>query len=185
MRISDWSSDVCSSDLLGFFFTDEDNSHDQIVRALDTAGDPIPGIDPFAVVGLPNTYKEYAVFGNATWKISEMFHVTGGLRWARNEQTFTQITQIPLAGLDLSGSGTSNEEIVTYSVSPQVNLSRDAMIYVRVASGYRPGGPNVALPGFPATVGSERVTSYEAGVTASFLDRAVTFRSEARRVGRE
>src|SRR3546814_8418896 len=74
-----------------------------------------------------------------------MFHVTGGLRWARNEQTFTQITQIPLAGLDLSGSGTSNEEIVTYSVSPQVNLSRDAMIYVRVASGYRPGGPNVAL----------------------------------------
>src|SRR3546814_18885415 len=49
------------------------------------------------------------------------------------------------------------------------------MIYVRVASGYRPGGPNVALPGFPATVGSERVTSYEAGITASFLDRAVTF----------
>src|SRR3546814_8162364 len=96
-----------------------------------------------------------------------MFHVTGGLRWARNEQTFTQITQIPLAGLDLSGSGTSNEEIVTYSVSPQVNLSRDAMIYVRVASGYRPGGPNVALPGFPATVGSERVTSYEAGIKAS------------------
>src|SRR3546814_15458683 len=49
------------------------------------------------------------------------------------------------------------------------------MIYVRVASGYRPGGPNVALPGFPATVGSERVTSYEAGIKASFLDRAVTF----------
>src|SRR3546814_12718244 len=106
--------------MLGFVFTDEDTSHDQIVRALDTAGDPIPGIDPFAVVGLPNTYKEYAVFGNATWKISEMFHVTGGLRWARNEQTFTQITQIHLAGLDLSGSGTSNEEIVTYSFSPQV-----------------------------------------------------------------
>ena len=174
VRLTSASSDSFEW-MLGFFYTDEDNSHDQIVRALDTAGDPIPGIDPFAVVGLPNTYKEYAVFGNATWKISEMFHVTGGLRWARNEQTFTQVTQIPLAGLDLSGSGTSNEEIVTYSVSPQVNLSRDAMIYVRVASGYRPGGPNVALPGFPATVGSERVTSYEAGIKASFLDRAVTF----------
>src|SRR3546814_6369996 len=112
MRISDWSSDVCSSDLLGFFFTDEDNSHDQIVRALDTAGDPIPGIDPFAVVGLPNTYKEYAVFGNATWKISEMFHVTGGLRWPRNGKPSPQITQIPLAVLVLSEPGTRTEETV-------------------------------------------------------------------------
>ena len=48
------------------------------------------------------------------------------------------------------------------------------MVYARIASGYRPGGPNVALPGFPATVDSETVTSYEAGVKASFLDRMVS-----------
>lgn len=161
--------------MLGFFYTDEDNTHSQIVRALDASGAPLPGIDPFATVRLPNTYKEYAAFGNATWKLNEMFHLTGGLRWARNDQTFTQITQIPLAGLDLSGDGESSEEVVTYSISPQVNFNRDAMVYARVATGYRPGGPNVALPGFPATVGSERVTSYEAGVKLGLLDRAVTF----------
>ncbi|MFN4096242.1 MAG: TonB-dependent receptor [Sphingomonas sp.] len=160
--------------MVGFFYTDEDNTHSQVVRALDASGAPLPGFDPFAVVGLPNTYKEYAVFGNATWKISEKFHLTGGLRWARNDQTFTQSTAIPLLGLNANGDGESSEEIVTYSVSPQFNLSRDAMIYARVASGYKPGGPNVALPGFPATVGAERVTSYEAGVKASFLDRAVS-----------
>jgi iron complex outermembrane receptor protein len=160
--------------MVGLFYTDEDNNHSQVVRALDASGAPIAGFDPFAVVGLPNTYKEYAVFGNATWKISEMFHLTGGLRWARNEQTFTQSTSIPLLGLDASGDGESAEEIVTYSVSPQINVNRDMMIYARVASGYKPGGPNVALPGFPATVGAERVTSYEAGVKASFLDRAVS-----------
>jgi outer membrane receptor protein involved in Fe transport len=160
--------------MVGFFFTDEDNTHSQIVRALTPAGTPIAGVDPFATVGLPNTYKEYAAFGNATWKLSEKFHLTGGLRWARNDQTFTQITQIPLAGLNIAGDGTSREEVVTYSVSPQFNFNRDTMIYARVATGYRPGGPNVALPGFPTTVGSERVTSYEAGVKAAFLDRAVT-----------
>lgn len=165
--------------MAGFFYTDEDNNHSQIVRALDLSGAPIDGIDPFATVGLPNTYKEYAVFGNATWKLSDAFHLTGGLRWARNDQTFTQITQIPLAGLDISGDGTSNEEVVTYSVSPQFNLNRDTMIYLRVATGYRPGGPNVALPGFPTTVGSERVTSYEAGIKTAFLDRAVTFNAAA------
>lgn len=161
--------------MLGFFYTDEDNSHDQVVRALDLAGDPIDGIDPFAIVALPNTYKEYAFFGNATLKLSDRIHITGGLRWARNEQTFTQLTQIPLFGLDQDGSGTSAEEIVTYSISPQINLNDDTMIYARVASGYRPGGPNVALPGFPATVDSETVTSYEAGIKARFLDRRASF----------
>jgi iron complex outermembrane recepter protein len=160
LRLTSASSDRLEW-MLGFFYTDEDNSHDQLVNALDLNGSPIAGIDPFAVVALPNTYKEYAFFGNATWKISDLFHLTGGLRWARNDQTFTQLTQIPLAGLDSGGDGKSHEEILTYSISPQLNLSRDTMLYVRVASGYRPGGPNIALPGFPSTVDSETVTSYE------------------------
>lgn len=174
VRLTSASSDKLEW-MLGFFYTDEDNSHDQIVRALDASGEVLPAFDPFAIVALPNTYKEYAVFGNATWKISEKFHISGGLRWARNEQTFTQVTQIPLLGLDSGGSGTSEEEIVTYSVSPQFNVNPDTMIYARVASGYRPGGPNIALPGFPSTVDSEKVTSYEAGIKARFLDRAVAF----------
>lgn len=178
LRLTSASSDRLEW-MLGFFYTDEDNSHDQLVNALDLNGSPIAGIDPFAVVALPNTYKEYAFFGNATWKISDLFHLTGGLRWARNDQTFTQLTQIPLAGLDSGGDGKSHEEILTYSISPQLNLSRDTMLYVRVASGYRPGGPNIALPGFPSTVDSETVTSYEAGIKARFLDGAVTFDAAA------
>lgn len=182
LRQKKWTEEVrltsASSDsfewLLGFFYTDEDNTHDQLVRALDTSGAPIPGFDPFAVVALPNTYKEYAGFANATWKLTEQFHLTGGVRWARNDQTFTQSTAIPLLGLDATGSGTSSEEIFTYSVSPQFNVNPNMMIYARVASGYRPGGPNVALPGFPATVGSETVTSYEAGLKTNLLDGAVT-----------
>lgn len=178
LRLTSASSDALEW-MLGFFYTDEDNSHDQLVNALDLDGNPIPGIDPFAVVALPNTYKEYAFFGNTTWKISDLFHLTGGLRWARNDQTFTQLTQIPLAGLDSGGDGKSHEEILTYSISPQLNLSRDTMLYVRVASGYRPGGPNIALPGFPSTVDSETVTSYEAGIKARFLNGAVTFDAAA------
>ncbi|WP_343518294.1 TonB-dependent receptor [Sphingomonas sp.] len=178
VRLTSASSDKFEW-MLGFFYTDEDNSHNQIVRALDASGAVLPAFDPFAIVALPNTYKEYAFFGNATWKISELFHLTGGLRWARNDQTFTQVTQIPLLGLDTGGTGKSSEEIVTYSVSPQINLNPDTMLYARVASGYRPGGPNIALPGFPATVDSETVTSYEAGIKARFLNRAVTLDAAA------
>ena len=159
--------------MVGFFYTDEDNDHQQIVHALDLQGNA-NAFDPFAIVGLPNKYMEYALFGNATYKFNDRVHLTGGLRWAKNEQTFTQSFAIPLLGLVSGGPGESEEDVFTFSISPQFNISRDAMVYARIASGYRPGGPNVALPGFPATVDSETVTSYEAGVKASFLDRVVS-----------
>ena len=160
--------------MVGFFYTDEDNDHNQIVHAYDAAGNIIDALDPFAIVTLPNKYEEYALFGNATYKFSDHFHLTGGLRWAKNKQTFSQTTEIPLIGLNIGGPGKSNEGVFTYSISPQYNINRDAMVYARIASGYRPGGPNVALPGFPSTVDSETVTSYEAGVKASLLDRMVS-----------
>ena len=160
--------------MVGFFYTDEDNSHDQIVNTFDASGEVLEAFDPFAIVALPNKYKEYALFGNATYKFNQRFHLTGGLRWARNEQTFNQVTQIPLIGLDIGGPGESEESNLTFSISPQYNINRDAMVYARIASGYRPGGPNVALPGFPSTVDSETVTSYEAGVKARFLNRMVS-----------
>ena len=87
--------------LIGGFFTDETTSNSQLVRSFDMAGNPIPGLDPLAIVGLPATYKEYAIFGNATFKLSEQFEITGGLRWARNKQTFRQISSgaiVPQAG---------------------------------------------------------------------------------------
>src|SRR3546814_13340179 len=57
--------------LIGGFFTDEKTSNSQLVRSFDMAGNPIVAYDPLAIVGLPATYKEYAVFGNATFKLSE------------------------------------------------------------------------------------------------------------------
>jgi outer membrane receptor protein involved in Fe transport len=61
--------------------------------------------------------------------------------------------------------------VITYMVSPRLHLGDDTMIYVRVASGYRPGGPNVALPGIPTQVGADKLTNYEAGVKTELLDR--------------
>src|SRR3546814_3201424 len=56
-------------------FTDEKTSNSQLVRSFDMAGNPIVAYDPLAIVGLPATYKEYAVFGNATFKLSERFEI--------------------------------------------------------------------------------------------------------------
>ena len=50
------------------------------------------------------------------------------------------------------------------------DLMDQTMIYARVASGYRPGGPNVALPDVPPTVDSDTLVNYEAGVKSEFWD---------------
>ena len=159
--------------MIGGFFTDEETSNAQLVRSFDMDGNVIAPLDPLAIVGLPATYKEYAIFGNATFKLSEQFEVTGGLRWARNEQTFTQISSgaiVPSA----NDPGESAESVWTFSVSPQFHINEDAMLYARVATGYRPGGPNVIVPNVPPSVDADRMTNYEVGLKADFADRMVS-----------
>lgn len=148
--------------MLGSFYTYEKSRNAQIAHSLFFDGTPIPGLDPLATAELPSKYREYAVFGAATYKLSSFFDVTGGLRWARNKQRFRQISSgaiLPTA----DDPGRSSESVVTYSFSPRIHLNEDTMIYGRVASGYRPGGPNVTLPGVAPTVGSDSLVNYEVG----------------------
>lgn len=159
--------------MIGGFFTDETTSNVQLVRSFDMDGNPIAPLDPLATVGLPATYKEYAVFGNGTYKFSDMFDITAGLRWARNEQTFRQISEgaiVPSA----NDPGKSAESVWTFSVSPQIHLNENAMLYGRVATGYRPGGPNVIVPNVPPSVDADRMTNYEIGFKGDLADRMIS-----------
>lgn len=158
--------------LLGLFYTNEDNTNEQVVHPLDENFEVIEALDPFITAALPNTYKEYAVYGNGTYKFNDHFHLTGGLRWARNEQTFRQILEFPLGGVSQNFPGASHEEVVTYSASPQFHLNKDTMFYFRVAKGYRPGGPNVDIPGLdlPQMAESDTVMNYELGLKTRLAD---------------
>ncbi len=159
--------------MIGGFYTDEKTSNAQLVHSYDMDGNLIASLDPLATVGLPATYKEYAVFGNGTFKFSDRFEITAGVRWARNEQTIRQISSgaiVPSA----DDPGTSAESVWTFSVSPQFHITPDAMLYARVATGYRPGGPNVIVPNVPPSVDADRMTNYEVGLKADLADRAVT-----------
>ncbi len=159
--------------LLGGFFTNEVSGNKQIVRAYDMGGAPIAGLDPLAIAELPTRYREFAAFANATYKFSDRFDITAGLRWARNTQRYRQISVgavVPTA----DNPGSSAESVLTYSVSPRFHLTDDTMLYARVASGYRPGGPNATLPGVTPTVASDSLTNYEIGLKTILFDRTLT-----------
>jgi len=155
--------------LLGAFYTDENSKQNQAASAQFFDYSPIPGLDPLAVIGLPSTYKEYAFFGDVTYKFNTTFDVTGGLRYAHNKQTFEENTSGALTGV-VNIAGRSSEDVVTWSFSPRMHLSADQMLYLRIATGYQPGGPNIALPGVPPSVDASTLTNYEVGWKALFDD---------------
>lgn len=164
--------------LVGVFYTKEDAVQNQFVWLGQLDGSPLPPpydsmFSTLANLSLPSTYEEFAVFANGSWRINDRFKIDAGLRQARNEQWFSQNVSegilVPIADTP----GESSEDVFTWSLSPQFKLNDDAMLYARIATGYQPGGPNVALPGVPPQVDSSMLISYELGMKSQFADQRV------------
>jgi outer membrane receptor protein involved in Fe transport len=160
--------------LLGAFITREESELQQVA---DVFGPGLALLPVNAVTAnIPSTYEEYALFGNLTWRFTDKFDVSGGLRFARNEQKVTQDT----SGLLVSQApgAKSHEDVVTYLANARYRFSSNLTAYARYATGYRPGGPNylvldpaTGLPGAPATFDSDSLDSYELGLKAETSDR--------------
>lgn len=159
--------------LIGGYYTDEKSRIHQEIQAVEAGTGAIAsGIPNLAVVSLLSTYKEFALFANTTWHITSRFDLSLGGRESRNEQVASQVGDGPLAGGHTQFDNLkSSESPFTYSLAPRFELTKNSSIYARLATGFRPGGPNVLPPNVPAgtplTYKSDSLTSYEAGWKAS------------------
>jgi len=171
--------------MLGAFYTDEDTDNVQDIFTFDMPGGTLIAGDFLAIPGLPVNplldslvawkYEEIAVFANATVNFNEKFSLTGGVRYAENEQdivsnvagSFIILTGTPSGALPVQ----FDESVTTWMLSPQWNITPDAMVYLRAATGYRPGGYSYSLtPTVPLTSESDEVTSYELGFKGTMVD---------------
>ena len=167
--------------LVGLFFDHESGHNNQL--ASSTLADGSVGPD-LAVANLPSSYTEKALYGDATWNFSKEFSVTGGLRIARNNQNFRQISSGLLLGGSANLSGASHDTSKTFLLTAKYALDRTSNVYARAASGYRPGGPNAVirneqtgLPEAPPTFQHDTLWSYEAGYKADLLDKTLSIES--------
>lgn len=164
---------------LGAFYTYERAANSQFVFLRQLDGTPFTGplaiLNTLAAAAIPSTYMEYAGFANASYDFTDRLSLAAGLRFSRNDQDFSQIVSngilLPLG----TTPGSSGENVLDFMVSPQFKLDKDKLLYVRIASGYQPGGPNVALPGVPPQVGATTAVSYEGGLKSEFLDSRLLF----------
>jgi iron complex outermembrane receptor protein len=174
-RLASPDSDAKVSWLAGVFFTHEEQYLHQSIEALSAlTGDPlIPALPELLDAVVISEFEEQAIFGNLTYRFTDRFDVTVGLRHSQNEQKTRQTNSGLLIGVG-DTPGASDDSSTTYMVTPRLRLSEETMIYGRVASGYRPGGPNLAVPGVPTSYGPDEVVNYEAGVKTLILDRTLS-----------
>lgn len=164
--------------LVGGFFTYEHSRLGQTLGAEDDTGAPIAGLDPLETIFLPTIYREVAGFGDLTIHVTPRFDLAGGVRYAANNQNFAQLTGGMIVPPATTG-GKSSESVLTYSFNPSYHFSRDATGYVRIASGYQPGGPNISAPGVPPTVHSDTLTNYEVGLKTQWPALRASFNIDA------
>jgi outer membrane receptor protein involved in Fe transport len=156
--------------LVGAYYTEEESLIDQTILAVEPGTQNlVAGFPTLAVANVASKYDEIAIFANATWHVTEQFELSFGARQSDNEQSATQNTDGPLAGgAPLTINGSSSESPFTWSFSPRYTFNDNTSTYLRVATGFRPGGPNIlppgAPPGTPASYDSDSLTSYEAGL---------------------
>lgn len=124
-------------------------------------------------------YEEVAGYGNLTYYITDNVDVTGGVRYARNDQLATVggdaaiYAFVPRAKLVFPIDGDATTYLATLRWRPTDRIST----YLRAASGYRPGGPQTNAnppPGAPLIITPDSVWNYEAGVKGSFFKDALS-----------
>jgi len=158
--------------LVGGYYTNEDSAIKQKITAVEAGTDDVAtGIPILADVALDSTYEEIAGFANATWHATPRFDLALGGRLSHNKQVASQRSDGPLAGGPAQFDDVkSSESPFTFSFAPRFEIGKSSSIYGRVATGFRPGGPNVLPPAAPASVprtyDSDRLTSYEVGLKA-------------------
>jgi iron complex outermembrane recepter protein len=170
-----------TSDLLewqaGAYFTHE---YGQINEYLD--GVTIPAGTYLGLIEQPiidSDYKETAGFADVTYHILPQFDVQVGGRYSHNEQNAIEVVNFnPLISpAPEVVTANSSGNVFTYSAAPQWHVDANTMVYARVATGYRPGGPNVLPPIAPPSVereyGADKTTNVELGVRTTQLEGAL------------
>ncbi len=162
---------------IGGYYTRETGGLLQHVVGVELPTTPQP--NPFGgvleLLTLDSTYKETAGFANLTYHFNPQFDIQAGGRYSSNEQSATESVGGPLLGGGTEAFTTpSKGNVFTYSIAPRWHVDANTMVYARLATGYRPGGPNAQPiappPDVPRAYGADKTVNVEFGVRSTQLD---------------
>lgn len=120
------------------------------------------------------TRKDWAVYGQSTFHVTDRFALTGGVRYQEEDQT-DEALQFFLFASELE----TNDEAFTWKVGFDFDISDTHLLYGLVSTGWKNGGSNPgALAGalqVPISFEPEELTSFEIGSKNTFLGNRARF----------
>jgi iron complex outermembrane recepter protein len=169
---------------LGGFYTREVGNPFVGITGLNAANQPVAIL---LSENLPSLYEERAGFGDLTYHVTNKFDITGGIRYTSDHQTEGQDPSTgPFGSVILPRP--ADETAKTYLGNARYHFTDDDTLYLRYATGYRPGGPTVFSsigpppPGTPNSYAPDQLKSYEVGYKSEFLDRRFAVDLDAYRI---
>jgi outer membrane receptor protein involved in Fe transport len=168
---------------VGAFYTRESSTIAQTLPSFIIPTLASTGLSSLENANLNALYREWSLFGQVTYHFTPKFDLSLGGRWSENKQSDNQLVGGLLVSPAQTTGGASTGTDFLYSVAPRYHLSQNTMAYVRVASGYRPGGPNSLPPlsaaGVPRTYQSDSTVNYEGGIKSLQLDNRLSIDVDA------
>jgi iron complex outermembrane receptor protein len=166
----------------GLFFTHERTVDQQDMATFDAStGQPI-ALPTVAHVSVgPALFTEWAGYGDLTWHATDRLSVLVGARYSEDRTTYSQTSSGLLIG-NSDFTSRSSDHPITYLFNPSYKFSDDVMGYLRVASGFRPGGANVGVApglGAPLTFEPDKLVNYELGLKTMMLDGRMSLDMDA------
>ena len=157
-----------------YYSHDRDSNWDQAL-SIDLTTGKVAGLleyDNYPIF----TYDEYAAFGDLTYRFTDRFNVQLGARETHEKTYFGASTSSFAPSLGPAQESfpatEASANALTYLFTPRFKLSPDLMVYARLASGYRPGGPNFGQSieaGAPPSYQPDKTYNYEVGLKGEFL----------------
>ena len=172
--------------LAGAFYTHENSPVDLPSNKVD----PTTGAQTGLLIDYyyPSTLTEYALFGDVTFHITDRLDLQIGGRESKNRQTSNETDTGPLVpaydGFPspfVYPTERTSGSAFTYLFTPEFKISRNFMVYARLTSGYRLGGPNLGAVVYklPLQYAPDKTTNWELGTKGSFFDGALTLDASA------
>ncbi|GAB3101638.1 TonB-dependent receptor [Aestuariicella hydrocarbonica] len=123
--------------------------------------------------------KSVALFGQATWNISDITRLSLGLRYNDEEVTLNQSVTNLVGSASFPNperSTTVDDQSVSWRIIGEHNFTPDSMVYASVARGYKGPGANTLPSGYTSAepiVAPEIPTNYELGLKSEWMDGAL------------
>jgi outer membrane receptor protein involved in Fe transport len=167
---------------LGAFYTRESSTLAETIPSFIIPTLASTGLPSLENINLDSLYREWSGFGQITYHFNPAFDLSLGGRWSENKQTANELISGLLVNPPEPSGGASTGTDFTYSIAPRWHVTPDTMAYVRVASGYRPGGPNALPPlttGVPTSYQADSTVNYEIGLKTLQLDNRLSIDVDA------